>query len=314
MPACFIKLFLCFFSLAIFFCSCKSSNNASVETITEAPRTPVTITSVLYEPLEDYIELNATSSFLQQDFIKSNLNGYIQKANIKLGDHVHSGQTLFILKTKEAQAIGNEVNKLDPSFKFSGVNTIRADVTGYVADINHQAGDYVQDGEQLAVIYDSKSFVFIMNVPYQYHEYVAAGKQVAITLPDGEHLSGTVKASLPVVDSVSQTQVVALRINSSHNIPVNLVAKVKIIKTSKTAAVVVDKKAVLSDESLSNFWVMKMINDSTAVKVPIKKGIESGDKVEILSPEFSPTDKILLTGNYGLSDTAFVKVEAAQKE
>ena len=293
---------------------CKSS---STDHAGEAPaivRTPVTVTTISYEPLQQSVDLNATSTFLQQNFVKSNLNGYIQKANIKYGDHVHRGEVLFVLKTKEAKAIGNAVNQLDSNFNFSGVNLIRADVSGYVVQINHQAGDYVQDGEQLAVINDSKSFVFVMNVPYEYKQYISVGKQIQITLPDSERLLARVKPSLPIVDSASQTQQVSLGVNSPHPIPVNLVAKVKIIKVSKPSAQTLDKKAVLSDEVLNTFWVMKMINDSTAVKVPVKTGIESGDKVEILSPEFSPKDTILLTGNYGLSDTAFVKIQAAAKE
>jgi hypothetical protein len=40
----------------------------------------------------------------------------------------------------------------------------------------------------------------------------------------------------------------------------------------------------------------------------VKKGIETADRVEILSPVFSPNDKILITGNYGLADTAKVQV------
>lgn len=303
---------------ALFVClllsACKSASDDDAEETPKEVRTPVTVTTISYEPLQDSIVLNATSAFLQQNFVKSNLIGYIQKANIKYGDRVHRGEVLFVLKTKEAKAIGNAVNQLDSNFNFSGVNLIRADASGYVVQINHQAGDYVQDGEQLAVINDSKSFVFVMNVPYQYKQYVAVGKRVQVTLPDGEQLLGTVKPSLPVVDSVSQTQQVALYVNSPNPIPVNLVAKVKIIKVSKPSAPTLDKKAVLSDEALNTFWVMKMINDSTAVKVPVKTGIESGDKIEILSPEFSPKDTILLTGNYGLSDTAFVKIQAAPKE
>ncbi|HXR84284.1 MAG TPA: efflux RND transporter periplasmic adaptor subunit [Hanamia sp.] len=303
---------------ALFVClllaGCKSSSKDSADEAPAEVRTPVTVTTISYEPLQQSIDLNATSTFLQQNFVKSNLNGYIQKANIKYGDHVYRGEVLFVLKTKEAKAIGNAVNQLDSNFNFSGVNLIRADAAGYVVQMNHQAGDYVQDGEQLAVINDSKSFVFVMNVPYQYKQYISVGKQVQLMLPDSERLLGTVKPSLPVVDSVSQTQQVALDVNSPHPIPVNLVAKVKIIKVSKPSAPTLDKKAVLSDEALNTFWVMKLINDSTAVKVPVKTGIESGDKVEILSPEFSSKDTILLTGNYGLSDTALVKVQAPQKE
>jgi hypothetical protein len=55
-----------------------------------------------------------------------------------------------------------------------------------------------------------------------------------------------------------------------------------------------------------------MINDSTAVKVPVKKGMETNDNVEIVSPSLSPTDKILLTGNYGLPDTAKVKMMSGE--
>ncbi|HEY8658776.1 MAG TPA: efflux RND transporter periplasmic adaptor subunit [Hanamia sp.] len=301
----YVLLLFAFLSVMV---SCKQKDPSSAGDATAEPRTPVIVTSINYEPLEESVDLNATSVYLQKNFVKSNLNGYIEKSNIKFGDFVNRGQTLFVLKTKEANAIGNSVNNLNPDFKFSGVNVIKANTSGYVTEVDHQAGDYVQDGEQLAVINDSKSFVFVMNVPYEYNQYVSLGKQVQLTLPDGEHLLGTVQKSLPMVDSVSQTQAVSLKVNSPHSIPVNLVAKVKIVKMAKTAGAILDKKAVLSDETLNTFWVMKMINDSTAVKVPVKKGIETGSKVEIISPVFSPQDKILLSGNYGLADTALVIV------
>ncbi|MDP4284378.1 MAG: efflux RND transporter periplasmic adaptor subunit [Bacteroidota bacterium] len=299
---------LLFFSFAIVFMGCKQKDSSATPDSPEEPRTPVTVTSVSYEPLEESVDLNATSAYLQKNFVKSNLNGYIEKANIKFGDFVNRGETLFVLKTKEATAIGNSVNNLNPDFKFSGVNVIKANASGYVTELNHQAGDYVQDGEQLAAISDSRSFVFVMNVPYEDKQYVALGKQVQLTLPDGERLTATVQSSLPMVDSISQTQAVSLKVNSPHPIPVNLVAKVKIVKMAKTAGAILDKKAVLSDETLNTFWVMKLINDSTAVKVPIEKGIETNDNVEILSPKFSVQDKILLSGNYGLPDTALVIV------
>ena len=65
---------------------------------------------------------------------------------------------------------------------------------------------------------------------------------------------------------------------------------------------------MLANETQTEFWVMKMINPTTAIKVPVKEGIQSGDRVEILSPRFTPQDKIVATGNYGLTDTAKVKI------
>ncbi len=117
------------------------------------------------------------------------------------------------------------------------------------------------------------------------------------------------------MDSASQTQAVAIRVRSPQPIPQNLVARVKIIKTSKAAGASLLKAAVLSDETQSEFWVMKLLNDSTAVKISVKKGIETGDKIEILSPAFNAADKFILTGNYGLADTAKIKIESpAAKE
>ena len=83
----------------------------------------------------------------------------------------------------------------------------------------------------------------------------------------------------------------------------------RVLRTARPKAQSLPRSALLTDETETNFWVMKLIDSSTAVKVPVKKGIESGDRVEIDSPIFDPDDKILVTGNYGLPDTAKVKVE-----
>ncbi len=290
-------------------CGCKQKSTDTADEATTETRTPVTVTSVSYGPLQQYIELNATSSFLQKSYVKSNIIGYVKNVNVKIGDFVNKGQTLFVLKTKEAEAIGNSVNSLDPDFKFSGVNTIPANSNGFIAELDHQPGDYVQDGEQLAIISDSKSFAFIMNVPYEDIPYVSVGKNVEIILPGNERLTGVVSSPMPMMDSVSQTQTFAVKANTSHKIPQNLVAAIRIVKVAEPNASTLPKNSVLSNETQSEFWVMKMINDTTAVKVPVKKGLESGDSVEIVSPEFSPKDKILLSGNYGLADTALVIIQ-----
>jgi 3-phosphoglycerate kinase len=69
------------------------------------------------------------------------------------------------------------------------------------------------------------------------------------------------------------------------------------------------REAVLTNEVQDEFWIMKMIDKTTAVKVIVIKGIETSGKVEILSPALNPADMILITGNYGLPDTAQVVIE-----
>jgi hypothetical protein len=71
---------------------------------------------------------------------------------------------------------------------------------------------------------------------------------------------------------------------------------------------VLPKQAVLGDETQTTFWVMKLINDSTAVKIIVNKGFENNEEVEITNPEFLPSDRIVRTGNYGLPDTARITI------
>lgn len=289
-------------------CQNKAAEKDDEDVAQVQTQTPVTVTSVSNEPITEYVELNATSTFLEDNVVKSNINGYIKSVNIKVGQHVNVGQILFIVKTKEAESLGSTIDKLDSSFHFTGVSQIPASQTGYISALNHEIGDYVQDGEQLAVISNSNSFGFILNVPYEIHQYVSLNKNVDVVLPDSTHLAGVVALVMPDIDSVSQTQKVLVKVPPSVNLPENLIAKIRILKLQKTNTISLPKQAVLSDEAQANFWVMKMIDSSTAVKVPVVKGITTNDRIEIIRPQFSSNDKILLTGNYGLQDTAKVRV------
>ena len=308
----FVFFFFTMASGLLMSCHHSSTESEEEEVSPEQIQTPVTVTSISNLPLTEYAELNATSSYLQDNVVKSNVNGYVKSVNTKIGHHVSAGQTLFILKTKEAQSLGNTIDKLDSSFHFSGIVQIVAPLTGYVTLLPHQVGDYVQDGEQLAQISDLNSFGFVLNVPYELNRYVSPNKEVEVMLPDSTHLKGVVASVMPTLDSTSQTQRVLVKVTPAITIPENLIAKVRIIKSQKTNVISLPKQAVLSDESQTNFWVMKMIDSVRAVKVPIVRGIEADGRVEIVRPQFTLSDKILLTGNYGLPDTARVKIVSNQ--
>jgi multidrug efflux pump subunit AcrA (membrane-fusion protein) len=300
------KLFT-YILLLLAFASCKSKEAAPEETEV-IPVTPVTVTTISNEALQEFVELNATSAFLQKWIVRANATGYLQSANVQLNQHVGSGQILYKVKTKEAESIGNSINILDSTFKFTGINGIKANGSGFISQINHQNGDYVQDGDQLAVITDTRSFVFLLDLPYELRPYIVNKKTLEMLLPDGEKMTGIISGNMPSMDATAQTQQVMLRVNTTHAIPENLIAKVKLVKSSRGNANSLPKAAVLSNETQDEFWVMKMIDSATAAKVLVKKGIETDNLVEIIAPVFSATDKILVTGNYGLGDTAKVKV------
>jgi hypothetical protein len=287
--------------------ACHSKQDAAAEDQEPTVITPVTITSIRRENMVEYVDLNATSAFLLKGIVKANSNGYLQASHIQPGKLVSSGETVFTLKTKEAQSIGNTINLLDTTFRFSGIINIKAGTTGYVSEVDHEPGDFVQEGEQLAVINDRNSFAFILNLPYELRPYILNKETAELLLPDGTTMTGRISSVMPVVDSMSQTQNVLIKV-SQQNLPLNLIAKVRVVKQMKENTVSLPKQTVLSDETQTDFWVMKLIDSSTAIKVPVVKGMVLSDRVEILSPVFSATDRFLLTGNYGLADTTKIKI------
>jgi hypothetical protein len=271
-------------------------------------RVPVTAENIHSADVADYLELNATSSFLVKSVIKSPTTGYIDEINVAQGDKVTKNQLLIKLRTKEAAALHND--SLTP-YSFSGLITLKANLNGIILSVDHPRGDYVQEGDQLATIAVPSSFVFILDVPYESVGFVKLNTTCEILLPDQQKIQGKIISRLPSMTPGSQTQRYIIHPEETQNLPENLIAKLRIVKQTVLKAVMLNKACILADEVMQHFWVMKLISDSMAIKVPVTTGLGSGNDIQIISPAFSSTDLFLSSGNYGLGDT--VKVSVTKK-
>ncbi len=311
MKACNFQFLILFTAVLLVLSGChgRQSDMENTNRVQSVPRTSV---RVAYPSdtvhFNDELSLNATATYLLKSDVKANITGYIIKMNIKLADNVRRGQFLFGLQTKEAHVLESTINKLDPSFRFSGKMSVVSPTSGYITMLNHQSGDYVQEGDVLATIADAASFGFLMEVPYEYNQFIYKGKEVIVNLPDGRSLTGNIVRIMPSVNLTAQTQQVLVKVKHGENIPEYLIATINLVKSS-TTGICVPKKAVLTNDTQSDFWVMKLINDSVAVKTNIRKGIEFNNWIQVLSGGISLKDRIVTTGNYGMSDTTFVKIQ-----
>jgi biotin carboxyl carrier protein len=288
--------------------SCRHTGETSSEAVREG-LTPVTVTHPVIGDLSEEITLNATSRFLLKSSVKSDINGYLQKVQIHLGQKISRGQELFVIRSKESEHLGNTLAKIDTTFHFSGTVSVKSPSDGYVTELSYKPGDYVQDNEILASISDINSLVFLLELPYELSRYLPDNRKIDLLLPDGTSLKGIIESSLPSVDPSSQTQGCVIHINGASSIPENLVATVKFIRKTKSDVTILPKASLLTDEAQTEFWIMKMTDSSTAVKIPVKTGLITSNEVEIISPALASSDLILLTGNYGLPDTAKVIIE-----
>lgn len=286
--------------------SCQSNSKPAEEESLKVT-TPVTVTSITSSSISKVINLTATTSYLRKNTVKSTTNGYITKISCVIGEYIKAGSPLYSIKTKEADALSN-FSKTNPELAFNGELTIKAPASGIITEVTKQANDYIADGDQLCIIADQSSLVFLLNVPFEQNKHAAIGTNCEIVLPDSTRIQGTITSKLAAIDAVSQTQSFIVRPHTNTQLPENLTAFVQLGESTKANAQVTDRKCVLSDETMENFWVMKLINDSTAVKIPVKTGITTDSQVEIISPAFDKSDRLINTGNYGLPDTARVNI------
>ena len=283
---------------------------AKKEAVIPEPETiiPVTVSTIDSTGIDDFQEVSGTVSYIVKTPIKSIITGYVTAVNATTNDKVVKGKKLFSIKTKEAIALGNDVNKLDPNLHFGTAVSITSSSNGFITAVNVEKGNYVQEGDILAVINDSDNYGVVINVPFELKKYVFINQQLSVYLPDGTSISATVKQFIPTVDTMSQMQSVFLKMNSNQVLPENLIVSVRIPKSNKSNIITLPKAAILSNEIETEYWVMLLKNDSLAIKVPVQIGLKNQERTEIVTPKFKATDRIITSGNYGVGDTIKVKI------
>ena len=289
-------------SFILFLTEC---HNAQVREIASTPKAMVEAVSFKSGTLSDEVNFQAQSGYLVKNVVLAPIDCYIQKTFVLPGDKVKVGQVLYEIVTKERKATEN---LKDTIYNKLGIISIKASNEGIVSSMSGQTGDFVTSGSQMCQISNVSSLVFTLQVPVEYNSLIKAGAPCQITFPGGNIVPGTIKNELGQMSLNGQTRQYLVKPSNHTFIPENLLATVKISTQTTASTQILPVSCVLSDEMMQNFWVMKLINDSTAVKVNVKAGLRNKDEVEIAEPIFSPADRILSQGNYGLSDTALVNV------
>ena len=295
------------FLLSTFFVAC--TDKQAEEEKLKVPKSPVQISTIRIGSIDDELTLSATTVYLKRNVITSEIPAFISKVNIHLGDKVSKGQVLYELQTKERKALDKQIINSDTSLANFGNIKIISPASGIITTFDkQQTGDYILEGTQLCTIAESNDLAFQINVPYEFSQFTKVGNQCTITLPDNSIHSATITTPLTAMNTLAQTQTILAKSNETLFLPENLIVKIQVRKNMKANKQIVAKACVLSDEMMEEFWIMKLINDSTAVKVPVIIGNKNDIEVEINSPQFDDNVKIIINGNYGLKDTAFVKI------
>lgn len=279
-------------------CGESDSHSANQQASTPRPRTAVTLTRVGHEGIESEVSFTATTAYLTKTTVNSPVAAYVRETRVTQGQRVAAGETLFVLENKDQHFIGQ-----------APLLVVKAVKSGVVLDTPVQAGNFVADAGTLCTVANTGSLVFELNVPTEQQTEVHAGRQCTIALPDGRAFSAKVSQPLAAMNTVSQSVRVVARAAHAPFLPEGLNATARFVTQSRRETLTLPRSAVQSDETLSAYWVMRLVNDSTVERVTVRVGRSNAERIEVYSDSLSADDRIVLTGGYGLADGALVEIE-----
>ncbi len=287
------------------FATLSCSHNETEPTLQTA-KVQVKITHITHGIIPVYLQLTGKTVFLNKNAIVSPIAGYITKVAIRPGDRVQKNDTLFTLISQEVYALQSN----DSITEDYGNISILAPISGVINQLSvFKKSVFVDKNASLCNIVETSSFFVETEVPYEYSSLVKLGNQCIIQFSDSTEYKAKFYKIMPTMNIKSQTQKVLTKIqNITSFIPENMIVKVLVEKSKIDTTQILSKNCVMTDALMTEFWVMKLINDTTAVQIPVKIGNQTHKQVEILLPQFSTNDKFISQGAYGLEDTTLVEV------
>ncbi len=293
-----IKLLIPTIAIAFITLSCAPKESSQAD---QTPVVSVKTTPVVSGAIENTISLNGKTVFLNKNTVSAPVSGYVLKMNVKFGAVVKKNDVLFEIQTKENRALGNT--------DFGNIKVIAPSNGTIISLPVNETGNYVMEGAELCSIIENKNLLVQVNVPFEYNSVEKSGTKCKLLLPDNTSFEGVVYKILPNIDEANQTQQVLIKPQTTRVLPENLNLTVQLVLSKHLSSLLIPKKALMSNETQTEFWVMKMTDNDIAKKVSVKTGIENDSIVEIISPEIKVNDLVISEGAYGLNDSTKVNAE-----
>jgi RND family efflux transporter MFP subunit len=190
---------------------------------------------------------------------------------------------------------------------------IRAPFSGVISARNTSTGAYIGPSGKgsefpLFVLTEQKKLRLVISVPEAYTGYVDLNDQVNFTVkafPE-KKFTGQVKRQAGALDKKLRSERVEVDVmNEDRKLLPGMVAEVNVPLPTKSNTLIVPKAAVVN--STTGVFVIKVVNGK-AQWVPIKKGLEADEKVEIFG-ELNEGDQIVASANEEIRDGSPVTVK-----
>ncbi|MBZ5695932.1 MAG: efflux RND transporter periplasmic adaptor subunit [Acidobacteriia bacterium] len=186
-------------------------------------------------------------------------------------------------------------------------------INGIVAKRFVSVGEQVDGSaaQPIVEVANLREVEFLGNAPAMYLAKMHAGQPVEVTTESapGKVFQGRVVAISPAVDPATGVGLVRIRVpNPNGLLRMGVFLSAQIAIDTHAHALTVAPEAVYRDqEGQPRIFV---VNQDSATAVPVKLGIQTKERVELLGGDSSGVkegDSVILTGGYGLGDKARIQ-------
>jgi RND family efflux transporter MFP subunit len=196
---------------------------------------------------------------------------------------------------KRAAALKAQVEQFEIELK---KKVIRAPFDGVVIKREVDRGEWVSEGETVAVIGKDDIIDIVTEVPERYVAYVQNGMQISATA-NGRDLRGTVIAIVPRGDVATRTFPIKIRAANNFGLIEGMSARVILPTADSIPALIVPRDAVIGKYGQS---VVFVVADSEARMIPVNvigyNGLEAG----VESNDLKAGMLVVVEGNERLAD------------
>ena len=290
--------------LTVLLGSCASKQQAQEDEI--SIKTDVKIGSPVRRAATRLVNFQAITRYMQSNDIRSQVTGIVTQVNCAVAENITTNQALFVVQPQEAAAL--KKSKLSNQILTGLSDTVYAHFSGQISKLNVQSGDFIQTGDVLANCIRTNSMRIVAFLPVEQIGTLTQIKDCTILLPNNTTTKGKIVGKLPLSDTQDQTQAYLIEPEHSISLTENINLTVQFTAEQLEDAIFVKESAVLGNEEQTSFWVMKLVNDSTGIKIPVEKGIKQDSLIQIIGSGLTDNDYIITEGGYGLPDSARVQV------
>ncbi len=291
---------------AFSFCLCGCASRQTAQEDEVSVKTDVKISSPVVRTATSLVSYQAVTRYMQSNDIRSQVTGIVTRVNCSVTGNITANQPLFTVQPQEAAAL--KKSKFSDQILTGFSDTVFGHISGQISQLNVQVGDFVQSGDILATCIRANSMRIIAYIPVERLGIIEKTRDCTIILPDRTTIKGKVSGKLASAETQDQTQAYLIEPEKSVSLAENINLTVQFMAGQMQNALFVKENAVLGNEEQTSFWVMKLIDDSTCIKVQVEKGIKQDSMIQVIGSGLTSYDFVISEGGYGLPDSSRVQV------